>query len=71
MYKDIVLFYLQPLKRALGRMGAHNLVPDNMENVLSYSVITYLKKLKNMVSTVNTFLWSRRGLVDNALYFKS
>ncbi|XP_062585335.1 integrator complex subunit 6-like, partial [Saccostrea cucullata] len=35
------------LKRALARMGAPNLVPDNMDNSLSYSVITYLKKLKN------------------------
>ncbi|KAL4220725.1 Integrator complex subunit 6 [Mactra antiquata] len=41
-------YYAQPLKRALARMGAHNLVPDNMDNCLSYSVITYLKKLKNM-----------------------
>lgn len=38
---------LQPLRRALTRMGAPNLVPDNMDNSLSYSVITYLKKLKN------------------------
>ncbi|WAR03236.1 INT6A-like protein [Mya arenaria] len=38
----------KPLKRALARMGAHNLVPDNMDNCLSYSVITYLKKLKNL-----------------------
>ncbi|XP_052801823.1 integrator complex subunit 6-like [Mya arenaria] len=41
-------YYAQPLKRALARMGAHNLVPDNMDNCLSYSVITYLKKLKNL-----------------------
>ncbi|XP_060595337.1 integrator complex subunit 6-like [Ruditapes philippinarum] len=41
-------YYAQPLKRALARMGAHNLVPENMDNCLSYSVITYLKKLKNM-----------------------
>lgn len=40
-------YYAQPLKRALARMGAHNLVPDSMDNCLSYSVITYLKKLKN------------------------
>ena len=42
-------YYAQPLKRALARMGAHNLVPDSMDNCLSYSVITYLKKLKNQV----------------------
>lgn len=28
------------------RMGAPNLIPDGMENCLSYSVVTYLKKLK-------------------------
>ncbi|KAK3590010.1 hypothetical protein CHS0354_035043 [Potamilus streckersoni] len=40
-------YFAQPLKRALGRMGAHNLVPDNLDNCLSYSIVTYLKKLKN------------------------
>lgn len=33
-------------------MGAPNLVPDNMDNSLSYSVITYLKKLKNQVRSI-------------------
>jgi hypothetical protein len=28
-------------------MGVHNLVPDNLDNCLSYSVVAYLKKLKN------------------------
>ncbi|XP_041359584.1 integrator complex subunit 6-like [Gigantopelta aegis] len=40
-------YYAGPLRRALARMGASNLVPDNMDNCLSYSIITYLKKLKN------------------------
>ncbi|XP_046568892.1 integrator complex subunit 6-like [Haliotis rubra] len=40
-------YYAGPLRRAMARMGAANLVPDNMDNCLSYSVITYLKKLKN------------------------
>ncbi|KAK6195809.1 hypothetical protein SNE40_001162 [Patella caerulea] len=40
-------YYAGPLRRALARMGAPNLVPDQMDNCLSYSVITYLKKLKN------------------------
>ena len=40
----------QPLRRALGRMGAPNLIPDSIDTCLSYSVITYLKKLKNQVS---------------------
>lgn len=38
---------LQPLKRALGRMGAPNLVPDNLDNSLSFQVTNHLKKLKN------------------------
>lgn len=37
----------QPLKRALGRMGAPNLVPDNLDNSLSFQVTNHLKKLKN------------------------
>ncbi|CAL1547176.1 unnamed protein product [Lymnaea stagnalis] len=40
-------YYAPNLRRALVRMGAPNLVSDNMDNCLSYSVITYLKKLKN------------------------
>lgn len=44
-----MFFFLQPLKRALLRMGAPNLVPESMENYLSYSVLNYLKKLKNQV----------------------
>uniref|UniRef100_T1J717 VWFA domain-containing protein n=1 Tax=Strigamia maritima TaxID=126957 RepID=T1J717_STRMM len=45
--KNMPLYYAGPLKRALVRMGAPNLVPDNMENCLSYSVLNYLKRLKN------------------------
>ena len=41
-------FYsFQPLRRALARIGQPNLVPDNLDNCLSYAVISYLKKLKN------------------------
>ena len=40
---------VQPLRRALSRMGVANLVPDQMDNCLSYSVVSYLKKLKNQV----------------------
>ena len=42
------LYYAAPLKRALQRMGAPSLVPDTMENCLSYPVLNYLKKLKNL-----------------------
>ncbi|KAK3094412.1 hypothetical protein FSP39_001482 [Pinctada imbricata] len=45
--KTMPAYYAGPLRRALARMGAPMLVPDNMDNSLSYSVITYLKKLKN------------------------
>jgi integrator complex subunit 6 len=45
--KMMPLYYASPLKRALQRMGAPNLVPDNMENCLSYPVLNYLKRLKN------------------------
>ncbi|RWS30395.1 integrator complex subunit 6-like protein [Leptotrombidium deliense] len=46
--KNMPLYYASPLKRALSRMGAPpNLVPDNLENCLSYSVLNYLKRLKN------------------------
>ncbi|XP_005100225.1 integrator complex subunit 6 [Aplysia californica] len=40
-------YYAPNLRRALARMGAPNLVSDNTDHCLSYSVITYLKKLKN------------------------
>ncbi|KAK8381703.1 hypothetical protein O3P69_015031 [Scylla paramamosain] len=40
-------YYANPLKRALGRMGAPNLVPDNLDNSLSFQVTNHLKKLKN------------------------
>uniref|UniRef100_A0A2R5LEQ1 Putative dead box rna helicase n=1 Tax=Ornithodoros turicata TaxID=34597 RepID=A0A2R5LEQ1_9ACAR len=45
--KNMPLYYAGPLKRALQRMGAPNLVPETMENCLSYSVLNYLKRLKN------------------------
>ncbi|KAG7176055.1 Integrator complex subunit 6-A-like [Homarus americanus] len=40
-------YYANPLKRALGRMGAPNLVPDNLDNSLSFQVTNQLKRLKN------------------------
>lgn len=48
----IVDLDLQPLKRALTKMGApcqlvQSLVPDSQDNSLSYSVLNYLKRLKN------------------------
>ncbi|KAI4479419.1 hypothetical protein M0804_011204 [Polistes exclamans] len=45
-------YYSASLRRALTRMGApaplaQTLIPDNMDNSLSYSVLNYLKRLKN------------------------
>lgn len=45
--KSMPVYYAQPLRRALQRMGGPNLIPDQMDNCLSYSVVSYLKKLKN------------------------
>uniref|UniRef100_A0A3P9MJF9 Integrator complex subunit 6 like n=1 Tax=Oryzias latipes TaxID=8090 RepID=A0A3P9MJF9_ORYLA len=38
-------YYLLPLKKALRMMGAPNLIADTLDCGLSYSVISYLKKL--------------------------
>ncbi|KAJ9593745.1 hypothetical protein L9F63_014718 [Diploptera punctata] len=45
-------YYAGPLRRALTRMGApgslaQSLIPDTLDNSLSYSVLNYLKRLKN------------------------
>ncbi|XP_014256090.2 integrator complex subunit 6 [Cimex lectularius] len=45
-------YYAGPLRRALTRMGAtgvvaQNLVPDTLDNSLSYTILSYLKRLKN------------------------
>ncbi|OCT95975.1 hypothetical protein XELAEV_18013667mg [Xenopus laevis] len=43
--KTMPPYYIGPLKKALRMMGAPNLMPDSMEYGLSYSVVSYLKKL--------------------------
>jgi len=44
-------YYAGPLRRGLTRMGAGNLattlIPETLDNCLSYSVLNYLKRLKN------------------------
>ncbi|XP_030056307.1 integrator complex subunit 6 isoform X2 [Microcaecilia unicolor] len=45
--KSMPPYYLGPLKKALRMMGAPNLIADSMEYGLSYSVISYLKKLSH------------------------
>uniref|UniRef100_A0A3B4UFP8 Integrator complex subunit 6 like n=1 Tax=Seriola dumerili TaxID=41447 RepID=A0A3B4UFP8_SERDU len=43
--KTMPPYYLLPLKKALRMMGAPNLIADTIDCGLSYSVISYLKKL--------------------------
>ncbi|KAM9376271.1 integrator complex subunit 6 [Pholidichthys leucotaenia] len=43
--KTMPPYYLLPLKKALRMMGAPNLIADTMDCGLSYSIISYLKKL--------------------------
>ncbi|XP_070980286.1 integrator complex subunit 6 isoform X1 [Oncorhynchus clarkii lewisi] len=43
--KTMPLYYIGSLRKALRIMGAPNLLADNMEYGLSYSVVSYLKKL--------------------------
>ncbi|KAJ8282794.1 hypothetical protein COCON_G00053130 [Conger conger] len=43
--KSMPPYFLLPLKKALRMMGAPNLISDNLDCGLSYSVISYLKKL--------------------------
>ncbi|XP_014670851.1 PREDICTED: integrator complex subunit 6-B-like [Priapulus caudatus] len=46
--KTMPVYYAGPLRRALHRMPIpQSLVPDNLENCLSYSVLYYLKKVKS------------------------
>ncbi|XP_018895922.1 integrator complex subunit 6 isoform X2 [Bemisia tabaci] len=49
-------YYAAPLRRALTRMGAppalaQSLIPDSAENSLSFSILNYLKRLKNQAKT--------------------
>ncbi|XP_077347435.1 integrator complex subunit 6-like isoform X1 [Lithobates pipiens] len=43
--KTMPPYFLMPLKKALRMMGAPSLISDNLDCGLSYSVISYLKKL--------------------------
>lgn len=44
------VLFSQSLRKALRIMGAPNLLADNLEYGLSYSVVSYLKKLSQQVS---------------------
>ncbi|XP_043830240.1 integrator complex subunit 6-like [Dromiciops gliroides] len=43
--KSMPAYFLSPLKKALRMMGASSILIENLESGLSYSVISYLKKL--------------------------
>ena len=58
-----LLFSPQSLRKALRIMGAPNLLADNMEYGLSYSVVSYLKKLSQQVRSqdvVSRYLWAHK-----------
>ena len=43
-------FHDQPLRNAFRRMGIPpNIVPDHLDSFLSYTVVNYLKKVKQQV----------------------
>lgn len=48
-------FSPQSLRKALRIMGAPNLLADNMEYGLSYSVVSYLKKLSQQVRSLEGY----------------
>ncbi|KAK4886209.1 hypothetical protein RN001_002480 [Aquatica leii] len=54
--RTLPAYYAAPLRRAITRMGApvalaQTLIPESAENCLSYSVLTYLKRLKNQAKS--------------------
>lgn len=52
----IDVFFPQSLRKALRIMGAPNLLAENMEYGLSYSVVSYLKKLSQQVRSLDVLL---------------
>ncbi|KPP76447.1 integrator complex subunit 6-like [Scleropages formosus] len=50
--KTMPPYFLLPLKKALRMMGAPNLISDNVDCGLSYSIISYLKKLSQQVGVL-------------------
>jgi integrator complex subunit 6 len=68
--KNLPYYYAAPLKKALQRMGAPiNLVPESMENFLSYPVQNHLKRVKlhaktefdKLVSSVGSYAAKAAG----------
>ncbi|XP_025929463.1 integrator complex subunit 6 isoform X4 [Apteryx rowi] len=73
--KTMPPYYLGPLKKAVRMMGAPNLIADNVEYGLSYSVISYLKKLSQQDLKPQTFRNAydipRRNLLDQLTRMRS
>ncbi|XP_075277301.1 integrator complex subunit 6 isoform X2 [Opisthocomus hoazin] len=73
--KTMPPYYLGPLKKAVRMMGAPNLIADNVEYGLSYSVISYLKKLSQQDVKPQTFRNAydipRRNLLDQLTRMRS
>ncbi|XP_047612388.1 integrator complex subunit 6 isoform X2 [Phacochoerus africanus] len=73
--KTMPPYYLGPLKKAVRMMGAPNLIADSMEYGLSYSVISYLKKLSQQDLKPQTFRNAydipRRNLLDHLTRMRS
>ncbi|XP_021232409.1 integrator complex subunit 6 isoform X2 [Numida meleagris] len=73
--KTMPPYYLGPLKKAVRMMGAPNLIADNVEYGLSYSVISYLKKLSQQDLKPQTFRNAydipRRSLLDQLTRMRS
>ncbi|XP_061850231.1 integrator complex subunit 6 isoform X3 [Colius striatus] len=73
--KTMPPYYLGPLKKAVRMMGAPNLIADNVEYGLSYSVISYLKKLSQQdlkpQAFRNAYDIPRRNLLDQLTRMRS
>nr|XP_020825633.1 integrator complex subunit 6 isoform X3 [Phascolarctos cinereus] len=73
--KTMPPYYLGPLKKAVRMMGAPNLIADSVEYGLSYSVISYLKKLSQQDLKPQTFRNAydipRRNLLDHLTRMRS
>uniref|UniRef100_A0A4X2K428 VWFA domain-containing protein n=1 Tax=Vombatus ursinus TaxID=29139 RepID=A0A4X2K428_VOMUR len=53
--KSMPAYFLPPLKKALMMMGAPNVITENLNSGLSYSIISYLKKLSFALGSVFSY----------------
>ncbi|XP_020366401.1 integrator complex subunit 6 isoform X1 [Rhincodon typus] len=59
--KTMPPYYIGPLKKALRMMGAPNLIAEGVDSGLSYSVISYLKKLSQQAKVESDRIISSVG----------